>query len=87
MRVSVQMKLPGSGRDGQRWRRSVYLDPTPRRITLSIQEFDPADSATQQRPIVTNVRTVLFVVDTVNTAPGREGTVWISDVALGTREP
>ena len=35
------------------------------------------------RPVVTQVRAVLFVVDTVNTMPGTSGTIWLSGVALG----
>jgi hypothetical protein len=29
------------------------------------------------------VRSVLFVVDTINTSPSTSGTLWISDAALG----
>jgi hypothetical protein len=42
---------------------------------------------TSQRPVVTPIQTLLFVVDTLNTLPGADGVVWISDVALGVREP
>lgn len=84
VRVSVQVRLPeGRGRTPQRWRRSIYLDGTPRTFTLRLQDFEPADAPTVRRPIVTPLHSVLFVVDTVNSAPGAEGTIWISDVALG----
>jgi hypothetical protein len=86
MRVSVQLRLPG-GKDGRRWRQSVYLDETPRTITLSLQEFDPVEPYTSQRPVVSPVQTLLLVADTLNTLPGGDGTVWISNVSLGVRQP
>jgi hypothetical protein len=86
MRVSLQVRLPG-GRDGHRWRRSVYLDETPRTIVASLQEFDPVEPYTSQRPVVAPVQTLLLVVDTMNTLPGSAGTIWISDVVLGVRQP
>ncbi len=82
MRVSVQVRLPG-GRDSQRWRRSVYVDPSPRAIDLRLEDFEPADAPTSRRPIGVPVHALLFVVDTVNTAPGAAGTLWISDVRFG----
>jgi hypothetical protein len=83
MRLSVQVRLP----DQHRWRRSVYLDTTPRLVRVGLEEFDPVDVSTTQRPIVARIHTLLFVVDTLNTPPGAEGTIWISDVVLGTRKP
>ncbi len=82
MRVSVQVRLPG-GRDGQRWQRSVYLDQTLRSIVIPLQEFEPVDVRTTRRPIVTPIQSLLIVVDTVNTAPGASGTVWIVSASLG----
>jgi hypothetical protein len=82
MRLSVQVRLPG-GSAGQRWRHSVYADPTPRTVEVSLQDFQPADVTTSQRPVVAHVRSVLFVVDTINTSPSTRGTLWISDAALG----
>ncbi len=82
MRVSVQVRLPG-GRDGQRWQRSIYLDATPRSVVIPLQDFEPVDVRTTRRPIVTPIQSLLVVVDTVNTAPGSSGTLWLSNVALG----
>jgi hypothetical protein len=86
MRVSLQLRLPG-GRDGRRWRRSIYLDETPRTITANLQDFDPVEPYTSQRPVVSPVQTLLIVADTVNTRPGSDGTIWLSSVSLGLREP
>lgn len=82
MRVSVQVRLP-LGEDGERWQRSVYADTIPRTITLRLQDFEPAGLSTSRRPIVTRLRSLLIVVDTVHTRPGTEGTLWISGASLG----
>jgi hypothetical protein len=81
MRVSVQVRLPGDG--GRRWRRSIYVDQTPRSLVIPLQDFEPVDMRTTRRPIVTPIQSLLVVVDTVNTAPGTSGTLWLSNVALG----
>jgi hypothetical protein len=82
MRLSVQLRLPGSpGHD--RWRHSVFADQTPRTFTFRLQDFQPADLPTTQRPIVAHVRGVLFVVDTLNNLPSTRGSIWVSDVKLG----
>jgi hypothetical protein len=82
MRLSVQARLPPGG-EGQRWRRSVYIDDTPRLIVIRLEDLQPVDAGTTQRPLVSHVRGVLFVVDTVNTSPGASGTIWLKDIALG----
>src|SRR5262249_29144165 len=81
MRVSVQLRLP-AGKDGQRWRQSVYVDSMSRTLVLNLRDFLPVEP-TSQRPIVAHVKTVLFVVDTLNTSPGSSGTVFLSNVTLG----
>jgi hypothetical protein len=87
MRLSVQLRLPG-GRDGQRWRRSIYLDRTQQSFTLSLQDFQPVGGApTSLRPIVARVRSLLFVADTLNASPGSGGRISLSGVALGVGDP
>jgi hypothetical protein len=84
MRVSVQVRLPdGRGRTGQRWRKSIFVDQTPKPFELRLQDFEPADRPTVRRPIVTPIQSLLIVVDTVNSRPGATGTLWLSDVVLG----
>ena len=79
MRVSVQVRHE----DGERWQRSVYVDQTPRDVTLSLQDFRLGEVATDRKPAPALVRSVLFVVDTWHTKPGTSGTVWVSGLALG----
>ena len=81
-RLWVQLRLSDS-ETGQRWGRSVYLDRHPREFRLSLAEFAPLEPGpTTRRPIETQVRAVLLVVDTVNSAPGRSGRVVLERLAL-----
>ncbi len=81
MRVSVQLRAP-SGEEGERWRRSVYLDESPREIRVTLGEMTPAGptrTPTVSLPLADNL---LFVVDTVNTAPGTSGKFTISGLRV-----
>ena len=84
MRISVQVRQPG-GADGERWHRSVYVDETPRDVTVSLQDFRLGEEATDRKPTPALVRSLLFVVDTWHTNAGTSGTVWVSGVSLGRR--
>ncbi len=83
MRVMVQFRLPG-GVDGERWSRSVYLDPTPRAVTVRMTDVTPVGFAPTptRRPVVARVKSILFVLDTLNTAPGTSGEVILKNVRL-----
>jgi hypothetical protein len=84
MRLSVQLRLLGNS--DQRWRRSVYLDQTPRLVTIDVAEFEPIEPSSL-RPNIARVRAVLLVVDTLNTAPGARGDVSVRDIALRVGRP
>lgn len=83
MRISVQVRQPG-GLDGERWQRSVYVDETPREVTLNLRDFRGAGAVSTPTPEGAKVRSVLFVVDTWHTTPGASGTVWVSGASIGT---
>ncbi len=80
MRVSVQFRMP-SGRD-ERWARSIYLDTTPRLITVRMSDLSPQGFSAARRPVAARVKAILFVVDTLNAAPGSTGGITMSDVRL-----
>jgi hypothetical protein len=82
MRLSVQLRVPG-GQEGERWQRSVYVDTMPRDITVFFNDMRPAGPARGERPALEAVDSVLFVVDTTNTALGSSGRVWIDNVRYG----
>lgn len=80
-RVSVQVRLPGSG-DGERWVRSVYADETPRDVRVRLEDFEPADLPTSRRPVAARLQSLLFVVDEPHTVRGMSGRLEISAVSL-----
>lgn len=82
MRLSFQVRLPGPA-DGQRWGRSVYVDETPRVVVLRLEELRPIGRTSTLRPVVSRIRSLLFVIDTVNTLPGTAGELQLSHVVLG----
>jgi hypothetical protein len=82
MRLSVELRAPG-GAQGERWSRSVYLDETPRDVTVFFDRMTPRGETSSSRPDLARVDRVLFVVDTVHAVPGSNGQVWIDDVAFG----
>ena len=84
MRVAVQLRAPGNGTagDGERWRRSVYLDATPRTITIPFEDFRGVPGARAGQPPLAEVDSLLFVVDLVHTPLGGSGRLWLDDVQL-----
>jgi hypothetical protein len=84
LRMSVQVRRPAKA-GGQRWRRSVFVDQTPREFAVPLSEFEPAEAVETGSPPLMDVDSLLFVVDTVNTSPGTSGTIWLSNVAIGRR--
>ena len=66
-----------------RWRRSFYVDETPRAHTILVRDLEPVDGPTSLRPIAARLQAVLVVVNTLNTTPGTDGVVWLTDMQLG----
>ena len=79
MRISVQVRAPG-GTAGERWHRSVYLDQTPRSITIRFDDMRPRGRTAQARPELARVQSILFVVDAVNAETGTNGQFFLDDV-------
>jgi hypothetical protein len=77
MRLMVEVRANG-GTD-RRWGKSVYLDQTARIATVVFDEMLPLGAATG-RPVLEDVRDLLFVVDTVHSAQGSSGQVWLDDI-------
>jgi hypothetical protein len=81
-RISVQLREP-RGAAGERWHRSVYLAPEPREVTVYFDDMTPRGTTSRPRPNLADIQAVLFVVDTVNTPLGGNGTIWIDNVRYG----
>jgi hypothetical protein len=78
----VQLRAPG-GQQGERWQRSVFLDRAPREVTVYFDDITPVGLTNRRRPNLSEIDSVLFVVDTTNTELGNGGQVWIDDVRYG----
>lgn len=79
-RMSVQIRAPG-GASSMRWQRSVYLDETARDVEVPFDQMRPIGPA-PERPALDSVRHVLFVLDTVNSAPDASGQIWVDRVSF-----
>jgi hypothetical protein len=77
MRVSIQARHPQSG---DRWQRSIYLDPEPRDVMVRFAEMTPVGSSRTFDPALAD--TLLFVVDTTNTLPGTEGSFTLENLRV-----
>jgi hypothetical protein len=78
MRFSLQARRPS----GARWQRSIYIDTTAREITVPFADMKPVDGDAPPHFVPSEIDTVLFVVDTTNTAPGATGHFDISDLKV-----
>lgn len=78
MRLSVQLRAGGTGQE--RWQRSVFVDEAVREIAVRLDDMRPVGPTIPSTPALDRVDTVLFVVDTTNTAIGTNGRLWIDDI-------
>jgi hypothetical protein len=78
MRLSVQLRE--TGEEGRRWRRSVYLDSTPRTINIAFNDFRSVGSTNTPGLDLSKIESILFVVDTVNTKLGSSGEIQVDDI-------
>lgn len=81
MRLSVQVRAADADQ-GQRWRRSIYLDPTPRDIAVAVGDMTPAGPTDTPTPNLSELDDLILTVDTVNTAPGSSGSFAIDNLRL-----
>jgi len=83
MRVAVQLR-PAGRNNPPRWQRSVYLDESPRTITVAFSDLQPVPRAVVAPVPLGSIDALMFVVDTNNTAPGTTGVVTIGRVVWTT---
>jgi hypothetical protein len=77
IRLTFQVRAVGEG--DRRWGRSVYLDETARVVTIPFAEMSPMGTATG-RPVLEDVRDLLFVVDTSHARQGASGQVSLDQI-------
>jgi hypothetical protein len=80
LRLAVQLRAAGN-RNPPLWRRSVYLDASPRVITIFFRDMRPVAADGGAVPL-NAIGALLIGLDTVNTKPGTTGTVSFSEIAL-----
>ena len=77
-RLSIQLRYPQGG--GERWGRSVYVDSTPREVSIALDDMLPADRQSGHAPDLTTAGALLFVVDLTNAHPGDSSSIHVSNV-------
>lgn len=73
MRVWLQLRTPADG--GHRWGTSIYLDETPREVTLPFARFLSIDRRAGATVPLATITALLLVTDTVHARPGEHGRV------------
>jgi predicted metal-dependent phosphoesterase TrpH len=82
MRISLQLRTGGDG-EQQRWQRSIYVDPVQQEHTIYFDDMMPVGRTETFKPDLSNIRSILFVIDATHTRPGDSGRIWIRRVELG----
>jgi hypothetical protein len=82
MRLSVQLRAEDVAPVDHRWARSVYLDGAQRSYRIPFDEFRPVGGTRVDAPLVSEVHSIVFVVDTINTRPGTSGQVILERVGV-----
>lgn len=83
LRLSVQARCEAGGADAMRWVRSVYLDATPRDVTIDLADMRVAGTGARVPIDPGRITSILFVFDTINARPGDGGGVWIEHLRSG----
>ncbi len=86
MRLSVQIRVITAG-EGKRWQRSIYLDESDRDIVIPFADMTAVGTLASGPPDVANVRTILWVADTVNTVRGTTGRFLLDQVRFFSPRP
>ena len=82
MRISVQLRAPREGGEAERWQRSVYVAATSEERVVYFDEVAPIGETQTLNPTLDRVRSLLFVIDPVNTRRESSGRIWIKRAAL-----
>jgi hypothetical protein len=67
---------------GDRWQKSIYLSTSNENRTVNLRDLVPVGDAPAAGPRLSEIRSILFVVDTTNTKAGASGRFWITRAAL-----
>jgi hypothetical protein len=79
LRLSVELRSAGQD-DAPRWQRSVYLDRTPRTVTIPFSDLRPVDRSAGPVPLG-SIGALMLAIDANNTLPGTSGEIVFSEIA------
>jgi hypothetical protein len=83
MRVSIQLRAARPERnDWDRWQRSVFIDVADGNRTVAFADFRPVGIDQRSLPPLEAVRSIMFVIDPVNTKRGTSGRFWLRSAVL-----
>jgi hypothetical protein len=83
VRVALQLRAAGTN-NPPRWQRSIYLDSTPREVTIRFAELKsvtPKPDANAEPLPAASIGALMLVLDTNNTAPGMRGSISFEKLA------
>ena len=80
MRAWVQLRAPVG--NTERWGRTFYVDTDSRIVDLAFATFAPIGVTSSAQAPLDRVDSLLFVVDTLNTLPGKSGSITITEVGF-----
>jgi hypothetical protein len=80
-RIWAQLRAPGSAH-GERWGKTFYLDTTLAEIALLLSDFRPLGGVSSAKPALDRIDSLLLVIDTLNSDPGANGRIEITDLWL-----
>jgi hypothetical protein len=80
LRVSVQLRYEQAA--AQRWGTSMYVDSTPRELTVPVDRMRPLDRQTGPAPDPALASALLVVVDLTNARPGDSNSVHLGPVGF-----
>ena len=78
MRVWVQLRAPVG--NTERWGATFYADAGSRIVDVAFATFTPIGVTSSRMAPLDRVDSLLFVVDTLNSLPGRTGSMTISEL-------
>ncbi len=79
--IRAWVQLRGAS-ETERWGRTFYSDETTRIVELPLDSFRSIGETSTAAPPLDQVRSLLFVVDTLNSRPGAAGRMTIAEVAF-----
>jgi hypothetical protein len=80
LRLSVELRASGED-DPPRWQRSVYLDRTPRTVTILFSDLRPIARNSAGPVPVPSIEALMLAIDANNTLPGTSGEIVFSEIA------